>query len=97
MERFYATNDSYAVTKGGDAATLPTRMQAVPAESPRYNLTLTIDATTPNIFTLTATPIQADALCGNLTLTHTGVKGSSIANGLGDAAEKAALIALCWK
>ena len=85
MERFYVANDSYSTTKSGDPATLPTRLATAPADAPRYDVA--ISASAANSFTLTATPRQTDDLCGNLTLTHTGVKGSS---GTGTVAE-------CWK
>jgi type IV pilus assembly protein PilE len=87
MERFYVANDSYAVTKAAVAVSLPSRLAAVPAESPRYNIAVAVDVNAPNTFTLTATPVQDDALCGDLTLTHTGVRGVS---GTGTVAE-------CWK
>lgn len=77
MERHYTANGRYT---DGDATTAP----SLPfAESPKdgankyYDLDLsTITATA---FTLTATPKGAMAgdACGNLTLTHTGVKGRS--------------------
>lgn len=85
MERFYVANDSYSTTKGGVAAALPTRLATAPAEEPRYDIA--ISASDANSFTLTATPRQVDALCGNLTLTNTGVRGKS---GTGTVAD-------CWK
>lgn len=73
MERFYAANSRYTTDDAGTTSpTLPTRLQAVPTESPRYDLALSAPAV--NSYTLTATPRQADT-CGNLTLTNTGVKG----------------------
>lgn len=63
----------------------------VPADvASNYTFTMTSTVTPPG-YTVTAAPLgtQAtkDAKCGNLTLTHTGVKGKS---GAGSVAE-------CWK
>lgn len=85
MERFYVANDSYMTDKAGVAVALPTRLQSVPVESPKY--TLAVNAPAANAFTLTATPIRAVSQCGNLTLTNTGVRGIS---GSGTVAD-------CWK
>jgi type IV pilus assembly protein PilE len=76
MERYYAANSRYTTTDAGTTSpTLPTRLQAVPVESPKYDLALSAPAV--NSYTLTATPRVADVKCGNLTLTNTGVKGRS--------------------
>lgn len=73
MERFYAANDAYDVVKGSTTAVaLPARLSAVPPENTKYNLS--VSASTGS-YTLTATPIQSDEGCLNLTLTSTGVKG----------------------
>lgn len=74
MERFYSTNDAYDKDKANTAVALPVRLQAVPAEVPKYDLS--ISASAPNSFTLTATPRGLDK-CGNLTITNTGLKGTS--------------------
>ena len=87
MERFYVANDSYATTKAGAAASLPARLATMPTESPRYNIAVAVDTTAPNTFTLTATPVGTDESCGNLTLTHTGVRGSTGTD----------TVANCWK
>ena len=87
MERFYAANDAYDIDKAAANVTLPARLQAIPTESVKYNLTV---SATVNAFTVTATPISTDAKCGNLTLTHTGVKGA-----LGSTAT--ATVSPCWK
>ena len=85
MERVYAANSRYTTDEAGMLSpTLPARLQAVPTESPRYNLTV---AATLIGYTLTARPIGAD-ICGDLTLTHTGVKGRS-------ATEPS--VAECWR
>lgn len=78
MERYYAANDAYDQDKSAPPVpvALPVRLRAVPAESPKYDLT--VNAPAANSYTLTATPRAADK-CGNLTLTNTGVKGRSAA------------------
>ena len=89
MERFYAANDAYHETKATPpvAVALPVRLQTIPAESARYNLTV---SAVVNAFTVTATPIVADAKCGNLELQHTGQRWalSTTAN---------ATVSTCWK
>lgn len=85
MERFYAVNSRYTTDAAGTLSpALPTRLQRVPAESPRYTLSLSAPAL--NSYTITATPDTTDK-CANLTLTSTGVKGTSSTLG---AAE-------CWR
>ncbi|MDW5443221.1 type IV pilin protein [Polaromonas sp. SM01] len=77
MERFYAVNSRYtADAAGATAVVLPGRLVAVPAESPKYDIAL--GAPVVNSYVLTATPRGTDK-CGNLTLTNTGVKGTSSA------------------
>lgn len=74
MERYYAANSRYTTTDAGTTSpALPARLQAVPTESPKYDLALSAPAV--NSYTLTATPRVGDTKCGNLTLTNTGVKG----------------------
>jgi len=76
MERLYAANSRYSTAVDGTGEPLlPARLQAIPAESPKYDLT--VSAVTLNSYTLTATPRSATEPCGNLTLTNTGVKGRS--------------------
>lgn len=85
MERFYAANSRYTTDEAGSVSpTLPARLLAVPAEAPRYNLSV---VATLNGYTLTATPIGTD-ICGDLTLTHTGVKGRSASE---------PTVAECWR
>lgn len=87
MERYYAANSRYTTTDAGTTSpTLPTKLQAVPTEAPKYDLALSGPAV--NSYTLTATPRVADPKCGNLSLTNTGVKGRS-GSGLS--------IQDCWK
>lgn len=74
MERFYSANSRYTTDEAGSVSPiLPARLLAVPTEAPRYNLSV---VATLNGYTLTATLIGTD-ICGDLTLTHTGVKGRS--------------------
>ena len=85
MERFYAANSRYTTDELGTVSpTLPARLLAVPAEAPRYNLSV---VATLNGYTLTATPTGTD-ICGDLTLTHTGVKGRSASE---------PTVAECWR
>jgi len=85
MARFYSANSRYTTDEAGTTSpALPARLQSVPADSPRYNVSV---AATVNGYTLTATPIGDDD-CGDLTLTHTGVKGRS-GQGL--------TVAECWR
>ena len=86
MERFYAANSQYATDAAGTTApTLPSRLQAVPAGSPKYDLS--VSAVTLNSYTLTADPRGVDR-CENLTLTNTGVKGRSASD---------PTVAECWR
>jgi type IV pilus assembly protein PilE len=75
MERYYAANSRYSSAADGTGSpALPARLQAVPTESPKYDLA--VSAVSLNSYTLTATPRGVDR-CVNLTLTSTGVKGTS--------------------
>jgi type IV pilus assembly protein PilE len=87
MERFYAVNSRYTTDAAGTTSPdLPARLQNVPTELPRY--TLSLSAPSLNSYTLTATPIVGTTdRCANLTLTSTGVKGTSSALG----------VAECWR
>lgn len=74
MEHYYTENNSYSdatLTKVGSAE-----------QTPEGYYTLTISELTDTSYTLTATPVpeksQAQDRCGNLTLTHTNVKGPSL-------------------
>lgn len=73
LERFYSINGSY-LNSGNVAAVFSTRAPVNGAA------TYTIAATgARNSFTLTATPAgtMAGDDCGNLTITHAGVRGAS--------------------
>lgn len=84
MERYYATSNTFV------GAVLPARFTSVPTESPKYNIA--VGNLAAGTFTLTATPIGAVSRCGNLTLTHTGVKGISVPT-----TPTAADISECWR
>jgi type IV pilus assembly protein PilE len=89
MERFYAANDAYHQTKAASpvAVELPKRLQKIPTESVKYELAVSAIV---NAFTVTATPLVADAKCGNLELQHTGQRWA-----LGTTAT--ATVSTCWK
>lgn len=78
MERQYSAKDKYE-------GTLPDRLLKSPANGPA-NYTVSVTATTTT-YTLTAAPVVADD-CGDLVLTHTGMKTRS-GTKLSDAQ--------CWK
>lgn len=85
MERFYAANSRYTTDAAGTTSpTLPARLTVAPVDSPKYDVALSDPAV--NSYTLTATPRLADK-CANLTLTNTGVRGTS--SGL--------TVQECWK
>jgi type IV pilus assembly protein PilE len=84
MERFYATNNTFA------GATLPARFTSVPSNAAKYSIA--VNNLAANTFTLTATPIGTVEKCGNLTLTHTGVKGVTVPT-----VPTASDIADCWR
>ncbi|NBW51465.1 MAG: prepilin-type N-terminal cleavage/methylation domain-containing protein [Betaproteobacteria bacterium] len=86
MERFYTANDTYAADRAGNAVSLPLSLQKAPAESPKYDLS--ISAVAANSYTLTATPRANNTKCGRLTITNTGVRGAPNAT---------IPVADCWK
>ena len=90
MERFYATNDRYTTDVAcAISPSLPARFASVPENSPKYAISV---ASTCTAYTLTATPLRAVGKCGNLTLTHTGVKGVTVPS-----TPTASDINDCWK
>ena len=95
MERFYAANSRYDQNPDGTATALPTRLQAVPTNLPKYDLALGNLAV--GSYTLTATPRTADATCGNLTLTSTSVKGQTAVTAGPPANAVENRNAECWK
>lgn len=69
-ERYFTENNQYgALADLGKADPLP-------AEGGQHNITVSHTDTT---YLITATPVNTDATCGNLTLSNTGVQGSSVA------------------
>jgi len=81
MERNYSLAQRYDLDSAGTAVVLPFTQSPVDSSPKYYNLTLSNLA--QNTYTLTATPItgtpQANDRCANLTIDHTGVKGTSSA------------------
>ena len=79
LERRYTVNNAYNVGWANAAeATDDLPVQQIPRQgTARY--TIAVTAINANSFTLvaTATGVQADARCGNLTLEHTGARLSS--------------------
>lgn len=79
MQRYYAANNKYT------GATLPNGLKVAPLQGTKaYDITVSVEAQT---YTLTATPVQTDALCGKLTYNDKGEKGE---DGTGTVAE-------CWR
>jgi len=89
MQRFYAANNRYDQNLAGTAVALPDSIANVVSGGSTYYV-VSISASSATSFTLTATrqTIQGDDGCGNLTLTHLGVKGVSATG---------ATVANCWK
>jgi type IV pilus assembly protein PilE len=75
MEEYYLNNDTYV----GATVASTTSSDGL--------YTLAITAADAFTYTLTATPVQGDASCGNLTLNSLGQKGVSAAG---------AAVAECW-
>lgn len=86
MERFYSANGKY-LTSANAGPTLPFTTTPKGGAATNYNLSLSTVTAFAYTLTATATGSMANDKCGNLTLTNTGVRGSSI-NGM--AAE-------CWR
>ena len=76
MERFFTTNNRY------DTAVLPGGLARSPKDAGtiRYNIAIN-PAPTRTTFTLQATPVTADANCGNLTINQAGLRGATGALG----------------
>ncbi len=93
MERFYAVNNRYDQRLDGAAVTLPVALTQSPRSgTPRYTISLVAAALTRGAYTLRAVPSGASATdqCGTLTLTSTGVRGSSTMSTPAGVAE-------CWR
>lgn len=97
MERYYTTNGRYSTDAAGTTAPALTGLTQSPKEgNARYNIT--VSAIAAQSYTLQAVPTgaQANDPCGNLTLTHTGVRGvSKDVDGDGTAGD-ADDIQSCW-
>lgn len=79
-ERYYTEHNVYgSITDIGNAAS------PVPSQSGRHNITL-VTANAGATYTITATPVQTDSKCGNLTINNTGVTGNSASAAAG----------VCW-
>ena len=79
-ERYYTENNVYGtVTAIGNAAS------PVQSSSGKHNITV-VTANANATYIITATPVTADSICGNLTLTNTGVTANSVG----------AAASLCW-
>ena len=89
MQRFYAANNRYDQNLAGTAVALPSTIADVVSGGSTYYV-ISVSASDATSFTLTATKqdIQGDDGCGNLTLSHLGVKGVSATG---------ATVANCWK
>ena len=85
IERFYAVNDCYQRDRSGADVTLPTRLQNIPTERPRYQIS--VEAATANAYVLNAMPLQAVRQCGTLVLASTGERGATEGPGA----------AQCWR
>jgi type IV pilus assembly protein PilE len=74
QERYYTENNAYgALTAiGNTTASLAT-------DSGRHNITVTLSNSDAN-YIITATPVETDPTCGNLTLSNTGAQASSVVN-----------------
>lgn len=77
QERHFTQFARYASNLGGGVSAANLGMSAADLESEGgyYNVTLTNPGTTT--YTLVATPVSADAKCGNLSLSQDGTKGKT--------------------
>ena len=89
MERFYTENGRYDQNRAGVAVTaiVPPALLASPKDGGVVYYNLTLDNLGQLTYTITGTPVTAQVgdKCGNLTLTQSGVKGTT-----------ASTVALCW-
>lgn len=72
QERYFTENNTYGsmTAIGNPSATLTT-------DSGNHEVTVSL-SNNDMAYTITATPLNTDSECGNLTLTDTNVRGSSI-------------------
>lgn len=72
-ERYYTENNAYgSMTDIGNASA------TITTDSGNHQVTVAVAGDNMS-YTITATPVNTDSECGNLTLTNTDVRGSSIA------------------
>lgn len=95
MQRFYSSNDSYSVDRGGNdvVSAMPANLKRSPADgSAIYQLNTTITTSgnytatvSVSAYTLTMAPISggpaANDSCGMFTLTSAGVRGCIVSGG----------------
>lgn len=87
MQRYYGTHNSFGSTDDAQEALEGAGLHQAPKGGGAATYGISIDVSDDGRgYELTATPEQTDSACGDLTLTHTGVKGSS-----------AGEVADCWK
>jgi type IV pilus assembly protein PilE len=87
LQRYYNVNNSFGDDDAANEALVAAGVDQSPKGAASADYTITVDVgDTGRTFELTATPAQTDSKCGNLTLTHTGQKGTSTDN-----------VAECWK
>jgi type IV pilus assembly protein PilE len=79
-ERYYTENNVYGTITAIGNATNP-----VPSQSGKHNIAV-VTANAGATYTITATPVQTDSTCGNLTITNTGATGNSVGAAAG----------VCW-
>jgi len=81
MERHYTETNSYtaAAVSGADSGLPAIYAQQSPVSGGTAYYTLSINASTTNTYTLRAIPAgaQSSDSCGNLEITHTGIKSPS--------------------
>ena len=79
-ERYYTENNVYGTVVDIGNAVSPVR-----SSSGKHNITV-VTANANATYIITATPVTTDSICGNLTLTNTGVTANSVG----------AAASLCW-
>ncbi len=71
MQQQYTLNNQYPLALGAAPATL---LQSPPTGTAKYNISLAVAAA--QTYTLQAVPAVADAKCGTLTITNSGVRAN---------------------
>jgi type IV pilus assembly protein PilE len=82
MERFYTENARYDQTVAGVAVALPAGLTSTPRGAVAGHYAIGIPTVARESYTLRAVPqnSQVGDRCGNMTLTHTGVRAASMAD-----------------